>query len=203
MGEIYTVDMQRVGLGIVQDDHNVIWDLLPHDLSILIYTLDVMPKSVIAVGGSHLNNGIEDTAYVLLKFPKRTMASVHLSWLSPLKVRRATFVGDKKMLIFDDLEATDKIKIFAKGISVRSARAPQMKFYESFAEFTYLYRSGDTHIPYLDQTEPLKVVAEEFVACLRKGRKPQSSGEEGLKITKIIEATQESLKKGGREVQIR
>lgn len=203
LGEIYTVDMQRVGLGIVQDDHNVILDLLPHDLSILLYTLDVMPKSVIAVGEAHIHNNIEDTAHVLLKFPKRTLASVHLSWLSPLKIRRATFVGSKKMLFFDDLEATDKIKIFDKGITVRSVRAPQMKFYESFAEFTYLYRSGDTHIPYLDQTEPLKMVAEEYVASLREGRKPLSAGEEGLKITKIIEASQESLRKGGKEVQIK
>ncbi|MBU0618892.1 Gfo/Idh/MocA family oxidoreductase [Patescibacteria group bacterium] len=202
LGQIYTIDMIRVNLGLFQQDHNVIWDLAYHDVSILLYILGKMPKSVIALGQDFIQPGIEDSAYVIFRFPDKILASLHLSWLDPYKIRKATFVGSKKMLVYDDLEPTEKIKILDKGVLVKSKQLPQMPYYESFAEFSYLYRRGDVYIPRLEQKEPLSLVAEHFITTIKQDKKPRSGGEEGLRVTKILESVERSLKNSGREVEI-
>lgn len=203
LGKIYTIDMIRVNLGLFQQDYNVIWDLAYHDVSILLYILSQMPEKVIAVGNDFIQKGIEDSVYLILKFSGKTLASLHLSWLDPYKIRRITFVGSKKMLVFDDLEPTEKVKILDKGVAVKTKKLPKQAYYESFNELSYHYRQGDIFIPHLDQTEPLLIVAEHFIQCLRQGKKPQSGGKEGLGVIRVLEAAEQSLKAGGKEVKIK
>ena len=190
LGETYYMSMSRLNLGLFQTDINVIWDLAPHDLSILMYVLGKKPVRVTAQGKAHVYEGVEDVAMLSLGFPDGVVAFMHLSWLDPCKIRRATVVGSRKMLVYDDVESAEKIRIYDKGVE-----AP--RYYDTFGDFRFSYHYGDVVIPRLDSEEPLKRVCQEFVDAIEKGIKPKTDGRSGYNVVRIIEAAQRSLKAGG------
>ncbi len=190
LGNVYYIDSVRTNLGLFQRDLNVLWDLAPHDLSVLIYLLGDEPTSVGASGGSYVFGGIHDIAYLHLEFPGGVMAHVHVSWLDPNKVRRITVVGSQKMAVYDDVHPTEKIKIFDKGVDVPS-------YTDTYEEFKLSYRSGDVVIPRIDMAEPLRLECEDFINSVANGSEPQCGGESGLRVVKILEAANRSLQNGG------
>ena len=190
LGDVFYVSMSRLNLGLFQKDINVVWDLAPHDVSILNYVLETLPDTVSAQGNSNILPGIEDVAMVTLTYPENIIAYLHVSWLDPSKIRRSTFVGSKKMLVYDDVEPLEKIKIYDKGVD-----GP--RHYDTFGEFQFSYRYGDIYTPYLDSTEPLQVVCLHFLECVRGTASPRSGGEDGLNVVRVLEAAQRSLKNGG------
>jgi predicted dehydrogenase len=193
LGEIYYISSRRLNLGLFQRDINVTWDLAPHDISIILYIFGSTPKSVNCQGKAHINPGIEDVTSLSLNFENGGFATIHSSWLDPNKVREMVFVGSKKMLVFDDNEPLEKIKIYDKRVE-----APP--HYDDFASFTYSYHYGDMHAPWIQQTEPLKVETAHFLNCIRTGEKSLSSGENGHHVVQILEASSRSLEIGGAEV---
>jgi predicted dehydrogenase len=190
LGEVYYINCTRVNLGIFQSDINVIWDLAPHDISILLYVLDSMPSQVSARGAAYVQPQIEDVAYVTVNFPDGVMADIRVSWLDPCKIRRITVVGSKKMIVYDDVEPTEKIKIYDKGVD-----APP--YSDTMEEFRLSYRYGDITTPAIPNDEPLAVEAEHFLDCIRHDRVPRSNGTVGRRVVKILEGAQRSLKNGG------
>jgi len=203
LGDIFTIDMIRVNLGLFQKDINVIWDLAPHDISILNYILKSQPLSVRAIGESFIQEGIEDDARLILKYPNKVSANIHLSWLDPCKIRRTTIVGNKKMLVYEDTEPLEKIKIYNKGVAIQKNNLPRDKYYDTFEEFQLVYRSGDVYSPKLDLIEPLNVMCSHFIGCIQNNKTPRSDGLSGLRVVKIIEAAQQSLKEDGKEIKIK
>lgn len=195
VGDILYISSARLNLGLFQKDINVIWDLAPHDVSILNYLLGSVPLYVESSGISHVRKGIEDVAMLSVGYRNKTMAFLHLSWLDPCKVRRFVIVGTKKMIVYDDLNPEEPIKIYDKGIS-------KQPYYDTFGEFKLLYRFGDTHSPRVETTEPLKVECHHFLDCIKTGRTPRSDGRSGLNVVRVIEAAQRSLKNGGRKQRI-
>lgn len=187
LGEILYVHCQRLNLGLFQRDINVIWDLAPHDISILMYVLGVDPIAVGASGSSYVRPGIEDVAYLQLAFPNRVHAAVHVSWLDPNKVRRITVVGSKKMAVYDDVESLDKIRVYDKGVDAPPRTA-------SFGEFQLSYRYGDILIPHVPGTEPLRMECEHFLDCIQHGRRPLSDARQGLTVVQVLETAQAALK---------
>jgi predicted dehydrogenase len=196
LGNIYYFDSVRVNLGLFQNDINVIWDLAPHDISILLYVLNARPVSLSARGESHIAPGIEDVAYITLHFPDKTMANIHVSWLAPVKFRRMTISGSKKMIVYDDIENIEKVKVYDRGVVVN--RDPK-----GILERQLFYRTGDVWSPKLDTTEPLKVECSHFVDCIINSKEPRSNGEAGLWVVKILEAADRSMKKGGALEELR
>lgn len=190
LGQIYYLDSARLNLGLFSNHINVIWDLAPHDISILLYLLGKLPKEVSAHGAASVFKGIHDVAYINLHFPDNIMAHVHVSWLDPCKVRRVTVVGSKKMAVYNDIESLEKIKIYDKGVS-----APA--YSDNFGEFQFSYRYGDILIPNIHFTEPLKLECQHFLDCITNHTKPCSCGEVGLNVVKILEAAQKSLVNSG------
>jgi predicted dehydrogenase len=195
LGEIQYVSARRLNLGLFQTDINVTWDLAPHDISIILYVLDKTPVSVNCQGKAHVNLEIEDVTSMTLNFSNGGFATIHSSWLDPNKIREMTFVGSKRMLIYNDVEPIEKIKIYDK-------RVETPPHYDTFAEFHYSYHYGDMYSPYLKQYEPLKVECQHFLDCVKTGQKPESNGYEGLKVVQILEAASESLKREGAKVEI-
>jgi predicted dehydrogenase len=195
LGEILYINSTRVNLGVFQPDINVIWDLAPHDLSIINYILDARPERVAAHGRSFIRPGIEDVAFVDLEYPKGVIANIHVSWLDPCKIRRTTVVGSKKMLVYDDISSLEKIRVYDKGVTVPP-------HYDSFGEFKLSYRYGDMLVPKLDDQEPLKVECRHFLDCIDQHTRPRSAGEDGLAIIRALEAASESLRDSGRLVEI-
>ena len=193
LGEIYYISSRRLNLGLFQRDINVTWDLAPHDISIILYVFGTTPKSVNCQGKAHIHPGIEDVTSLCLNFNNGGFATIQSSWLDPNKVREMVFVGSKKMLVFDDNEPLEKIKIYDKRVE-----APP--HYDDFASFTYSYHYGDMLAPYIQQTEPLKVETGHFLDCIRSGEKSLSSGENGHHVVQILEASSRSLEIGGAEV---
>lgn len=190
LGDILYVNATRVNLGIFQEDINVVWDLAPHDVSILNYILDSHPLEVAAHGHSYIRQNVEDIAYLHLEYPGSIMAHVHVSWLNPNKIREITVVGSKKMLVYDDISSLEKIRIYDKGVTVQP-------HYDTFGEFQLSYRFGDIFIPKLDDSEPLKVACQHFVDCTKTGVEPKSSGQHGLEVVRVIEAANHSLTHAG------
>lgn len=190
IGELYYVETTRVNLGLFQKDVSVIWDLAPHDLSILNFWLGSNPTNVSARGRSFVNDSTEDVAFLTLEYPNHVMAQLHVSWLAPSKLRRTTLVGSQRMIVYDDLEPTEKVRIFDRGVD--RVRVP-----ETFGEFQLTYRSGDIISPALENTEPLQVECQHFVECILAGQRPQTDGEAGLAIVLALEAAERSLKRGG------
>ena len=188
LGDLYYIDTARLNLGLFQRDSNVLWDLAPHDISILLYLLDENPISVSAQGMPCVIPGVYDVAYLSLIFPHNLTAYVHVSWLDPCKVRRVTVVGSKKMAVYNDMETEGKIKIYDKGID-----APD--YTNGFGEFEYNYRSGDINMPNIRFTEPLLQECQHFVDSIINHTEPKSSGRNGLRVVKILEAAQRSLTK--------
>jgi predicted dehydrogenase len=195
IGDVYYVDAVRVSLGLFQKDLNVLWDLAPHDVSILLYILGCRPHSVSARGRSCVLGDIEDVAYMDLAFPGEVLAHVHLSWLDPCKVRRITVVGSKKMLVYDDVENLEKIKVYDKGVE-------SPPYTDTFGDFHFSYRYGDITIPNIRFTEPLRVECNHFLDCIQRRTSPETDGHEGLNVVNVIEAAEESLRNGGSREQI-
>jgi predicted dehydrogenase len=195
LGQIQYISSQRLNLGLFQKDINVAWDLAPHDISIILYIMNESPVSVNCQGKAHVNNNIEDVTNMTLNFADGCLAIVQSSWLDPNKVRKITVVGNKKMLVFDDLEPIEKIKIYDKRVEIPP-------HYDTYAEFQYAYHYGDIHSPYIKMVEPLKVESQHFLDCINKGTKSLSSGHDGLQVVKVLEASSISLKNGGAEVKI-
>ncbi len=189
LGEIYYLDAARLNLGLFQRDSNVLWDLAPHDISILLYLLGQTPISVSAQGMPCVFDGIFDVAYMNLIFPDRIPAYIHVSWLDPCKVRRVTVVGSKKMIVYNDMENEQKLKIYDKGVESPT-------YTNGFGEFQCNYRSGDIIIPNIRISEPLRQECQHFLDSISNNTKPCSSGVEGLNVVKILEAAEHSIKNG-------
>lgn len=189
LGDIYYLDTARLNLGLFQRDSNVLWDLAPHDISILLYLIGEKPISVSAQGSPCVFKNIYDVAYINLIFPNKIHAHVHVSWLDPCKVRRVTVVGSKKMVVFNDIENEQKIKIYDKGVD------PPI-YTEGFSEFECNYRSGDITIPKILFTEPLRQECQHFIDSINNKTDPASSGKDGLQVVKILEAAQSSIDNG-------
>lgn len=187
IGELRYISARRLNLGLFQKDINVTWDLAPHDLSIILYVMDEVPHSVACYGDAHITPGIEDVTNLYLSFRKNRAAVVHSSWLDPKKVREMTFVGSRRMIVYDDIASHEKIKIY-------DARVERPPHYDTFAEFQYSYHYGDMYVPYVKQEEPLKVECQHFLDCIRDGREPITSGEKGLEVVRILELASQSLK---------
>src|SRR5262249_10700522 len=180
-------------LGLFQHDINVVWDLAPHDLSIMDFMLDRLPISLSAYGSTHANPEIEDVAYLNLDYGDGLIANFHVNWLSPVKVRQMIIGGSERSLIYNDLDVDEKIKVYDRGIEVGSDVEQRRKVLIS-------YRSGDVWSPNLSASEPLARMTEHFVTCAKTGQRPISDGNVGLRIVKILDAAQRSIKsQGGRE----
>src|SRR6266568_873240 len=195
IGEVQYISARRLNLGLFQKDINVAWDLAPHDISIILHLLDEQPVSVSCQGNSHVTRGIEDVTMMYLTFAKNRCAFIQNSWLDPKKVRQMTVVGSRRMIVYDDTEPLEKLKIY-------DARVEVPPHYDSFAEFTYSYHYGDAYVPYIKQDEPLKLECQHFIACIREGGRPITDGQLGLEVVKILEASGDSLRQQGASVML-
>lgn len=194
LGKLYYYDSMRVNLGLFQHDVNVVWDLAPHDFSVMDFLIQEKPVALSATGEIHYN-GFEDIAYVTVYCEQNVIAHFNVNWLSPVKVRTTLLGGDKKMLLWNDLEADEKLKIYDKGVEVTNR--------ENVYELLVSYRSGDAWIPRIDQVEALKLEANYFVDCVTNDKTPINDGHAGLRIVKMLEAANESLKGKGKLVELR
>jgi predicted dehydrogenase len=196
LGEIRYINCRRLNLGLFQKDINVAWDLAPHDISIILYILGEFPTSVNCQGNAHVTAGIEDVTNISLSFRSKRFATIQSSWLEPRKVREMTIVGTRRMIVYDDLEPNEKIRVY----DVRVERPPH---YDTFAEFQYSYHYGDIYIPHLRQEEPLRALAQHFVDCVQKKSKPVTSGQDGLDLVRILEGASKSLRANGAPIMLR
>ena len=190
LGEILYISARRLNLGLFQKDINVAWDLAPHDISIILYICEYLPESVSCQGRAHVTQGIEDITNITLNFTNGKFATIQSSWLDPFKVREMKFVGTRKMLVYDDNEPLEKIKVYDKSVEVPP-------HYDTFAEFHYSYHYGDMYSPYIQQTEPLKVESRQFLDCISGTAESPSSGHEGLQVVQILECASDSLRNNG------
>jgi len=195
LGEIYYIFGQRLNLGKVRNDVNALWNLAPHDISIALYWFEEEPVHVSARGLSFLQEGIEDVVFLNLDFPSGRYAHIHVSWLDPHKVRKFVLVGSKKMLVYDDTSSDARITIYDKGVDKKTMNNP-MEPFDSFGQFQLMQRTGDIVIPYLSFREPLEVQIEHFVECVVNDIIPDTDGNNGLRVVKVLEAAQASLKEG-------
>ncbi|MBU1355057.1 MAG: Gfo/Idh/MocA family oxidoreductase [Candidatus Edwardsbacteria bacterium] len=186
LGQILYLYSTRVNLGAIRKNENALWSLAPHDISVMLYLMDQNPDKALANGKCFLQKDIEDVVFFSLDFPGGQVAQAQVSWLDPHKIRKFTVVGSKKMVTFDDMEATEKIRIYDKGVN-------QEKRYGSYDEVLTL-RDGDIHIPYFKMQEPLKIEAGHFIECINEHKKPLSDGQNGLDVVKILAAVSLSLK---------
>jgi predicted dehydrogenase len=193
LGKLYYYDSTRVNLGLFQHDVNVVWDLAPHDLSIIDHLIEQTPEAISATGQTHLN-GHEDVAYITVYFPDKVIAHINVNWLSPVKVRTTLIGGEKKMLVWNDLEADEKIKIYDKGVKVTSR--------EGLYDLLVHYRSGDMWAPQIEQVEALTRELAYFVDCIANDKTPVNDGEAGLRVVRMLEAANESIHKRGAVVQL-
>lgn len=193
LGDIIYFDSVRVNLGLFQHDVNVIWDLAPHDLSIMDYLIDKKVKAVTANGIANYYQH-ENIAHISVYFENNCFAHFHVNWTSPVKIRRMIIGGKQKMLVFDDMENSEKVKIYDSGIEINNVE----KIYDALVQ----YRIGDMHSPIVNQTEALALGVKEFISAIKEDRKPLTSGEEGLKVVKILEAAEKSIKAKGMLVEI-
>lgn len=194
LGDIYYFDSVRVNLGLFQHDVNVIWDLAPHDLSIADHLLEKKPVAVSAVGSCHVGNGLEDIAYLTLEYENNLIAHFHVNWLAPVKIRKTLIGGSKSMIVFDDNEASEKLKIYDKGIDVTTREG----VYDTLVQ----YRTGDMLSPKLDQTEALAAGTRHFIDCILNNKTPLTDGHAGLNVVRVLEASGESIKNSGRLVEL-
>jgi predicted dehydrogenase len=195
LGDIRYINSRRLNLGLFQKDINVAWDLAPHDISIILHILGELPVSINCQGNAHVTPRVEDVTNMSLSFRNKRFATIQSSWLEPRKVREMTIVGTRRMIVYDDLQTHEKIRVY----DVRVERPPH---YDSFAEFHYSYHYGDSYIPHIQQEEPLKVACQHFLDCIASGRQPLSSGQAGLELVRILEAASASLKMNGAPVNL-
>jgi len=195
LGKILYISCIRVNLGLFQPDINVVWDLAPHDISTILYVMGEMPISVNSQGKAHFKPEIEDVATTTLNFKSGVIAFIHNSWLDPNKIRKTTIVGTKKMLVYDDIENQEKIKIYDKGVEIPP-------YYDTFADFQLAYRYGDIYSPRIEDFEPLRKICDHFLCCVKEGKVPHTDGYNGLRVVSILEAASRSLKLSGKAVPI-
>ena len=193
LGSLYYFDSSRVNLGLFQHDVSVVWDLAPHDLSIMDHIIEQKAEAVVATGANHLN-GLADMAFITVYFPGNTIAHINVNWLSPVKVRTTLIGGAQKMLVWNDLEPDEKIKVYDKGVKITQR--------ESVYDLLVSYRSGDVWAPKVEQTEALKVELSYFVDCVRNSKSVTNDGQAGLRIVRLLEAAEQSLQNRGRIVAV-
>src|SRR6202167_3468178 len=193
LGNLYYYDSTRVNLGLFQHDVNVLWDLAPHDLSIMDHLIKANPEAVVATGQGHLN-GHEDVAFVTVYFPDKIIAHINVNWLSPVKVRTTLIGGEKRMIVWNDLEADEKVKVYDKGVKITSR--------EGLYELLVSYRSGDMWFPQLEQVEALRQELNYFVECITTGQEAFNNGHAGLRVVRMLEAASQSLNKKGALVRL-
>jgi len=193
LGKLYYYDSTRVNLGLFQHDVNVIWDLAPHDLSIMDHLIRDRPTAIIATGERHLNTH-EDLAFITVYFASNMIAHINVNWLSPVKVRTTRIGGEKRMVVWNDVEADEKVKVYDKGVQI-TAR-------QGVYDLLVSYRSGDMWAPKVEQTEALKAECQYFIECVKDGKEPFNDGYSGLKVVKMLEAADKSIKAKGRMVYI-
>jgi predicted dehydrogenase len=196
LGDLYYFDSVRINLGLFQHDVNVIWDLAAHDFSILTHLLDIEPTAIAAHGACHSGNGLVDVAYVTIHYPDNFIAHCHLNWLSPVKVRQTLLGGSERMLVWDDLAADEKVKVYDRGI--RLADESDETYYKARVD----YRIGDAWIPQVERREALATEIDHFVDCIHDGGSPISDAEAGRKVVRLLEATSASLEAGGRLIDL-
>lgn len=192
IGDVHYLDSQRVNLGLHQFDINVLWDLGPHDVSIALYWLDEEPEWVQCTGACFVQPNIEDVVFLMIGFPSGAIAHAHLSWLAPSKLRTTIVIGSKKMVVYDDNQAVEKVKIYDQGVDKLESD-----------ELRRSYRAGDIHSPRVPMTEALQVEMRHFIECVRDGKKPRSDGEAGLTVVRVLELAMRSLRSGGARVAYR
>jgi predicted dehydrogenase len=193
LGDLYYYDSTRVNLGLFQHDVNVIWDLAPHDFSIMDHLIERRPEAIVATGANHLN-GHADVAFMTIYYPGNLIGHINVNWLSPVKVRTTLLGGEKKMLVWNDLEADEKLRVYDKGVQVTSGEA----VYQQLVS----YRAGDMWSPKVEQVEALKLEANYFLDCILNNKKPFNDGEAGLRIVRMLEAAEESLQQKGKVVKL-
>jgi len=193
LGKLYYYDSTRVNLGLFQHDINVLWDLAPHDLSIMDHLIHSSPEAIVATGEKHLN-GHEDIAFMTLYFPDNVIAHINVNWLSPVKVRTTLIGGERRMLVWNDLDVDEKVKVYDKGVDITSR--------EGVYELLVSYRSGDMWSPQLEQAEALREELEYFVHCVSTNQKPFNDGCAGLRVVRMLEAASESLNRKGGVIQL-
>jgi len=196
IGELRYISCRRLNLGLFQKDINAAWDLAPHDISIILFVMGAKPVSVNCQGKAHVSAGIEDITNISLNFSNGGFATIQSSWIDPRKVREITIVGSKKMIVYDDTEPLEKIKIYDKRVE-----APP--HYDTFGEFQYSYHYGDILTPFVKQVEPLKTECQHFIDCVDRSARPDTGGREGLAVVQILEAATESLMGGGGTIPLR
>jgi predicted dehydrogenase len=194
MGNLFYYDSMRVNLGLFQHDINVMWDLAPHDLSIMDYLIRKEPQAMVATGEKHLNSHV-DVAYLTIYFPDNVLAHINVNWLSPVKVRTTLIGGEKKMLVWNDLEADEKIKVYDKGVTVKNGS-------RGVYDLLVSYRSGDMWAPRVEQTEALKCEVSHFMECVSSGHAPVNDGVAGLRVVRLLEAAEKSLKDRGKLIEL-
>src|SRR5262245_7939031 len=194
IGELLYFDSVRINLGLFQRDVNVLWDLAPHDLSIMDHLLQREPRWVSAIGTAHFGR-LENLAYITVRFDGSLIAHFHVNWLAPVKIRRTVIGGSKKMIVYDDLDPSDRVKIYDKGVSVNADRAERDRMLID-------YRAGDMFAPKIDKTEPLHAVCAQFAECALTGKRPETDGAAGLRIVRLLEAAQQSIARDGARVSL-
>ena len=193
LGELLYFDSVRINLGLFQRDINVVWDLAPHDLSIMDYLIERQPDGLSAIGSCHIEKGIENIAYLILHFPDDFIAHFHFNWLAPVKIRHTLIAGSRKMILYDDIEPTEKVRVYDKGVSTNRTGPDREADYQTLVS----YRTGDVWAPKLDTTEALRHVVAEFLDSIRTARQPLTDGAAGLRVVRLLEAAQRSIKQGG------
>ncbi|KPL19310.1 MAG: hypothetical protein AMJ92_04020 [candidate division Zixibacteria bacterium SM23_81] len=195
LGQIYYMYSSRINLGKVRTAENALWSFAPHDISVMLFLTETMPDLVLATGQSYINPGVEDVTFFTLHFPNNVMGHGQVSWLDPHKIRKITVVGSKKMVVFDDMESAEKIKLYDKGVDA-------LESYDTYGDYQTL-RIGDIIIPKVQMSEPLKNECQHFLDCVQSGKKPLSDGWNGLQVLRVLEATQKSLEERGKPVQLK
>jgi predicted dehydrogenase len=193
LGDLYYYDSLRVNLGLFQHDVSVIWDLAPHDLSIMDHVIQKEPEAVVATGEKHLN-GMEDVAFVTIYFPQNVIAHINVNWLSPVKIRTTLIGGQKKMLVWNDLVADEKIRVYDKGVQINGG--------EGINNALVSYRTGDMWAPQIEQVEALRVELEYFADCIMSNKRPHNDGQSGLRVVRMLEAADCSIQKRGKLVRL-
>ena len=194
LGKPYYMYSQRLNLGRIRKDENALWSFAPHDISIILHILDMEPESVSARGAAYVRSNVEDVVFLDMRFPGGVVAHIHVSWLDPHKVRRTTLVGSKKMVVFDDMEPAEKVRIYDKGVE------PNGRFV-GYAESLSL-RFGEVIVPAIAMREPLRMECEHFLECVRERKAPRSDGRDGLRVVRVLDAAQRSLKSGGQPIDL-
>lgn len=195
LGDIYYMYSSRVNLGVVREEENSLWSFAPHDISIALMLINQEPRRVVCTGQGYLRPEIEDVTFTTIHFPDNKMAQIHVSWLDPHKIRKTTVVGSKKMVVIDDMESTEKMRIYDKGVDFEGSFVP-------YGEAITL-RTGDIQIPSIKMQEPLRLECQHFIDCVIEGKSPRSDVKDGLRVVKILDAAQRSLKQHGAPVLIK